>query len=145
MSHLTAHDIAILDRALVRLQNHMGIFVKRFYAHLFELEPNTRALFSENMEAQHQKLSDFLFFLFGSLHYFERVTTHVRELGRRHQLRGIQAKDYDTFTRALLLAMRDVLRNDYTSELETTCVNLCNVLAEHMLGGYITDQPQEPA
>jgi hypothetical protein len=23
MSHLTAHDIAILDRALVRLQNHM--------------------------------------------------------------------------------------------------------------------------
>lgn len=102
-----------------------------FYDKLFELDPSTKALFS-NMTKQKKVLMDTLKTVVYSLHEFNTVRPAVRELGKRHVRYQVQEKHYNTVGQALLYALEKGLGDDFTPEVKQAWVTAYTFLANIM-------------
>ena len=104
---MTPDELALIesDGAIIRAAPEA--FATTFYATLFELAPETRALFPDDLVAQRGKLVAELEFLIDAA--TDTATTgdlgpflvRARELGRRHVDYGVTGPDYATVGLAL--------------------------------------------
>ena len=86
-------------------------FARSFYATLFELAPETRELFPEDLTAQRGKLVNELLFLVDTATDHEGLgldgfIARARELGKRHAGYGVTNRDYAPVGAALVAALR---------------------------------------
>jgi hemoglobin-like flavoprotein len=102
-----------------------------FYDRLFELDPSTKALFT-NMTKQKKVLMDTLKTVVYSLHEFETVRPAVRELGKRHVRYQVEERHYATVGQALLYALEKGLGNDFTPEVKQAWASAYTFLANAM-------------
>lgn len=118
-------------------------FARSFYDTLFEIAPQTRALFPDDLVAQRGKLVDELGFLVdaatggidgtepGDLGPFlERAT----ELGRRHVGYGVRGHDYASVGTALTAALSEHVA-DWDAEHERAWDKLYRLIADVMRAG----------
>jgi hemoglobin-like flavoprotein len=123
-----------------------------FYKRLFELRPEYRKLFPENMAAQKRKLLQMLAFVVKSLEYPDaawRSTVPLDEdlmyvvlaLGRRHRdLYKIPAESYAAVGEALLWTLDYGLGEAFTAEVRTAWLHVYQLLASTMrLGSALID------
>ena len=108
-------------------------FGRLFYAHLFRLRPQARALFPSGLDGQVTKLMDMLAGLIAMLHANGRVAAELAELGRRHAGYGVCEDDYDDVGAALLMALREHIGPAFTPELEQAWATLYADIAEAMI------------
>lgn len=73
-----------------------------FYARLFDLLPEARALFPSELEAQQQKLVQALALLVRSLDRGDSVEPLLRQLGQRHRHYGAEPAHYAVVGQALI-------------------------------------------
>ncbi|MBL7990632.1 MAG: hemin receptor [Candidatus Kapabacteria bacterium] len=102
-----------------------------FYDRLFELDPSTKALFS-NMAKQKKVLMDTLKTVVYSLHEFDTVRPAVRELGKRHVRYHVEERHYATVGQALLYALEKGLGSDFTPEVKQAWASAYTFLANTM-------------
>lgn len=102
-----------------------------FYDRLFELDPSTKALFS-NMAKQKKVLMDTLKTVVYSLHEFDTVRPAVRELGKRHVRYQVEERHYATVGQALLYALEKGLGSDFTPEVKQAWASAYTFLANTM-------------
>ena len=86
-------------------------FARSFYATLFELAPETRDLFPEDLTAQRGKLVNELLFLVDAATDrdglgLEGFLARARDLGARHASYGVTNRDYAPVGAALVAALR---------------------------------------
>lgn len=112
---LTAAQIKLLrhDFAIVELQADIAALA--FYHHLFTLDPSLRSLFHTSIGLQGRKLMEALHYTLAALEKPAELVPVLMAMGRRHVAYGVQNKHYRTVTQAMLLTLRDALRNEYTS------------------------------
>lgn len=108
-------------------------FGQRFYAVLFELRPDARALFPAELDLQAKKLMDMLGSIVRGLDAPDRLAAEFAELGRRHAGYGVVEEDYDDVGAALLKTLHEGLGNAFTPEVEAAWATVYGELAEAMI------------
>ncbi len=77
-------------------------FTRNFYLRLFDMAPEVRPLFREDVTAQAAKLHKALVVLVNSIDHLDDLTPALMDLGARHAGYGAQEGHYDVIGEALL-------------------------------------------
>ena len=103
-----------------------------FYGKLFELNPELKKLFPEDMTEQGRKLMIMINTAVNSLDNLEAVVPAVQESGRRHIDYGVKDEDYDTVGEALIWTLGKGLGDAFTDEVKQAWVAVYTLLATTM-------------
>jgi hemoglobin-like flavoprotein len=109
-----------------------GVTADLFYDHLFEIAPETRALFLEDLAAQKHKFITMLSAVVAGLHEFNRIAPIVEDLGVRHATYGVTEKHYEPFGVALMQALEQSLGVDFTPPVKEAWAEAYMTLANAM-------------
>lgn len=110
-----------------------------FYERLFEIAPETRALFAKtDMRNQGRKLMQTLATAVSAVYQLETIAPVLRDLGRRHIAYGVQRDQYELVGQALLHALEQALGADYTEDVHTAWTKLYRMLADLATEAYPT-------
>ena len=93
-------------------------FINLVYDNLFEISPESRQLFKRNLKMQSKKIMNMFGSVIEKLDRLELVMPDLIPAGRRHKDYGVDSKNFEDFRIALLRALKTVLKNEYSSELE---------------------------
>ncbi len=100
---------------------------------LFELDPGLKALFVTDIKEQGRKLMATLKLAVKGLDDLEKLAPVVQDLGRRHAGYGVQGAHYGTVAEALLWALEQGLKDDFTPEVKEAWTAVYALLAETMV------------
>jgi nitric oxide dioxygenase len=126
---VTPDELELIDRAAVAVEADADRFATTFYDTLFELSPDTRALFPADLVEQKGKLVDELTFLIGAARDLDAFTVRAGELGRRHVGYGVEHDDYEPVGVALTVAMRECMHDAWTDAHEAAWSKLYHLIA----------------
>ncbi|MEO0484319.1 MAG: globin domain-containing protein [Pseudomonadota bacterium] len=104
-----------------------------FYSTLFELAPDTRALFPDDLSVQKQKLASTLQTVVQNLGKLDTIMAPVRALGVRHAGYGAAPAHYEAVGLALITALKQVTPGGLSEAEERAWVAAYNVLATAMI------------
>ncbi len=90
-----------------------------FYRKLFEVEPELKSLFRNDIHVQGIMLMKVLSMAVNSLYDLSSIQKDLRELGQRHENYGVQERHYQIIENALIEMLKDVLADGFSSELES--------------------------
>ncbi len=107
-------------------------FVKRFYARIFEIAPQARALFPSDMEGQEHKFqSSFELFLKGTKD-LEKMRASINNLGAYHAEKNIKSEHFPIFCEAIFATLREELGELFTPEMANAWEEYINKIVEYM-------------
>ena len=137
---MTLDELALIETDGAVVKTNPDAFARSFYAALFEIAPDTRDLFPDDMEAQRGKLVAELEFLIdaatgaaatGDLTPF---VERARELGRRHVDYGVSGRDYAYVGRALVAAVAEY-SSEWDGDHERAWTKLYRLISDVMREG----------
>jgi len=111
--------------------NAAGI-AEMFYNRLFELRPELKDLFKEDMQTQGEHLMAMLKAAVEGLDDLDAIVPAVEDLGRRHVDYGVKDEDYDTVGEALLWTLEQSFGEDFTPEVKSAWTTVYTLLAAVM-------------
>ena len=112
-----------------------SVFAEDFYDLLFLRAPATRALFSDDSEAQGQKL---IHTLLQALRAYDKpgeLVGSLKRLGNMHAQKGITNKDFEVFLDAFSECMLGQLGDRWTSEHEVALSETLRFIWKVMMSG----------
>lgn len=119
-----------------RIYAEQHSFSGRFYARLFELEPNIERLFkSTGMEMQGKMVIQALGIGIKSLDKQEDFTAIFKSLGQRHSVYGVQSDFYPLIGQALVDTCRANFGSDFDADTEASFRALLDRIVCAMLEG----------
>jgi hemoglobin-like flavoprotein len=104
-----------------------------FYGRLFETAPETRALFSGDMDAQGAKLMAAIATVVNNLDALEAVVPAVQDLAKRHVAYGVAPAHYPVVGAALLWTLEQGLGDGFTPQVAAAWTAAYGVLSEVMI------------
>jgi hemoglobin-like flavoprotein len=116
-----------------------------FYAHLFEMAPQLRAMFPPDLTGQMQKMSDSLLKVIGQLDSADTTALEaaLRRLGADHRIRfRVENEHYGYIGHALTRAVRDLSGPGYSSSLSSSWIAVYQWVATQMTAGAQAVDPQ---
>ena len=93
-----------------------------FYGRLFEIAPEVRPLFPEDLTEQKQKLMGMLGTVVANLHQVEKIVPAAQHLGHRHVGYGVKAAHYKPVGEALIWTLDKGLGEGFTPEVKAAWV-----------------------
>ena len=91
---------------------------KLFYGRLFEIAPEVKPLFKNDMDEQGRKLMTTLGVVVNGLERLDEIAPVARQLAIRHVAFGVKAEHYAPVGAALLWTLRQGLGDTFTPEVE---------------------------
>jgi len=132
---VTPEELALIDQAAKVIETCPDEFGSAFYTTLFELSPDTRALFPADLTAQKGKVVDELAFLIEAARDLDTFVERAKGLGRRHVEYGVQHDDYRVVGVALTAALRECMQVEWTTAHEGAWNKLYRLIADVMRDG----------
>jgi hemoglobin-like flavoprotein len=114
---MTPEQIKLIKKSFDAMWPVRGDLAELCYSRFFELAPDARALFKNDMEQQRAKLMDMIAALVGSLDQhaiFQSIAVHS---GRQHARFGVRPSQYDALGEALMWSLERKLGASLTPEL----------------------------
>ncbi len=105
----------------------------RFYAHLFEIAPQTRELFLNDMELQGAQFISKLGIIVAELQNFEGLLPVLEDLALRHVEYGVRPEHYPPLGEALLRMLAEILEDDYTPAVRAAWLKAYGDISEVMI------------
>lgn len=99
---MTPQDILTIRAHVALLKGQEEAFAADFYARLFEIAPQVRAMFRHDMAEQGRKLMTVLAFAVGALDRPDVLAPAVRRLGAQHAGYGVEMAHFQPVGAALL-------------------------------------------
>jgi len=103
-----------------------------FYGRLFEIAPEVRPLFPDDLTEQKKKLMGMLATAVSNLHQVEKIVPAVQDLGRRHSGYGVTADHYKPVGEALLWTLEKGLGPAFTPQVKEAWTGAYTTLASVM-------------
>ena len=103
-----------------------------FYGRLFEIAPETKALFKGDMKSQGRKLMASLKTVIAGLDRAETILPVLSNLGVRHKDYGVEPRHYDAVGAALLWTLAQGLGDSFTTDAEEAWAGLYAIAANAM-------------
>lgn len=114
---MTPEQIKRVQDSFTKVRPIAGTAADLFYGRLFEIAPQVRGLFPDDMTEQKQKLMAMLGLAVANLAHPETVVPALQDLGRKHVAYGTQAAHYEPVGAALLWTLEQGLGPDFTPEV----------------------------
>lgn len=133
-----AEVIAAVRASCLAVAHRPVRLAEAFYAHLFEMAPQLRAMFPPDLTGQMQKMSDTLLNAIGQLDTADTTALEaaLRRLGADHRTRfGVEPEHYGYIGHALTRAVRDVAGPGYSSSLSSAWIAVYQWVATQMTAG----------
>jgi len=105
---------------------------KIFYDRLFAIAPDTRSLFSGDMEVQGKKLMDTLSLAITTLNSPDRIAVFLEDTARRHKGYGATPEHYNFVGAALLWMLEKQLGVGFTPDLKSAWTELYQHISNTM-------------
>jgi NAD(P)H-flavin reductase len=103
-----------------------------FYGALFVIAPDTRDLFPVNMSTQRGRLLRALVYVVQMVDRPDELATFLVQLGRDHRKFDVLTRHYDAVGMALLSALKQFLKDKWTSDVEAAWTTAYGVVAHTM-------------
>jgi len=129
---MTPDQIAMVQHSFSKVTPIADVAAGLFYGKLFEIAPDTRAMFKGDMAEQRRKLLAALALVVRSLHAPEKIIEPVKNLAVKHVGYGVEPVHYTYVGNALLRTLKKGLGEKFTPELRDAWVEAYATLAEIM-------------
>lgn len=130
---MTPRAITIVQASFAQLLPIPGRLGARFYARLFQLAPETRAMFPDDMTEQRKKLVQTLAAVVAALERLDTVLSTIQALGARHRGYGVEEDHYPLVGLALIETLREMLGDRFDGELEQAWRDAYRLVATAMI------------
>jgi hemoglobin-like flavoprotein len=104
-----------------------------FYARFFELAPDARVLFPQDIVRQQLKLMDMIAAIVGALDEREIFQSIISFSGRQHAQFGVRRAHFDAFGAALIWSLEQQFGASFTPELKQAWTILYDTVRSEML------------
>lgn len=115
---MTPRQIEIIQSRFAEVRPIPDRVGARFYSRLFQMAPETRAMFKNDMVEQRRKLIETLALIADALDRVETVLPAVRDLAVRHRAYGVEDDHYSLVGLALIETLREMLGPVFDGEVE---------------------------
>jgi hemoglobin-like flavoprotein len=129
---MTPQQIELVQKSFQKVVPIAATAADLFYNRLFEIAPETRALFPADMAEQKKKLMAMLVTAVTNLHRLDEILPAVKDLGRRHKGYGVTEDQYAPVGAALLWTLEKGLGPEWTPELQAAWTEVYTALAAVM-------------
>ncbi|MGU3668862.1 globin family protein [Methylobacterium sp. A49B] len=129
---MTPEQIKRVQDSFAKVRPIAGTAADLFYGRLFEIAPQVRGLFPDDMTEQKQKLMAMLGLAVANLNHPETVVPALQDLGRKHIAYGTRAAHYAPVGEALLWTLEQGLGPDFTLEVREAWVATYALVADVM-------------
>ncbi|MEY8881347.1 globin family protein [Donghicola sp. XS_ASV15] len=130
---MTPEKITLVQDSFKKVAPIAGPAADIFYDKLFELAPQVRPLFPEDMTEQKKKLMQMLAIAVNGLTKLDEILPAVQDLGRRHNGYEVTPEHYGYVGEALLFTLGKGLGDDFTPEVKEAWAETYGVLAGVMI------------
>src|SRR6516165_5689076 len=125
---MTPEQIDLVRKSFDALWPFRRKLAEQFYGRFFELAPDTRRLFPNDMEKQQLKLMDTLAAIVGTLDQREICQSIISHTGRKHAEFGVQTSHFVAFGDALIWGLRQQFGPAFTPEMQQAWIVLYNAI-----------------
>ena len=130
---MNTQQIELVQASFEKVRPIADQAAETFYQRLFEIAPEYRSLFKNNIKKQGAMLMSTLGLAVGSLNNLEAILPAVQSLGRRHAGYGVTAEHYQPVAEAFLWTLDYYLGEAFTPELKDAWVEAYTILAGAMI------------
>ncbi|MGD8926087.1 MAG: globin family protein [Thioalkalispiraceae bacterium] len=135
---MTPEQIQLVQSSWEKVKPISEKAAELFYGKLFELNPDFKELFTNDMDEQGRKLMAMINTAVNSLNNLEAVVPAVEEMGKRHVGYGVKDEDYDVVGEALLWTLGAGLGDDFTDDVKDAWTETYVVLSTTMKNAAAT-------
>ena len=129
---ISAEHRILVQESFQRIAPAAELVAQLFYRRLFDIAPEVRPMFGDDMEEQQRKLVSALRLAVSSLGRLDDVIPALKLLGSKHRTYGVEPVHYGAVGEALLWTLGQCLEDDFTSEIHDAWACVYTVLAEVM-------------
>ena len=126
---MTPQQIDLVQSSFKKVVPIAGTAADLFYDRLFEIAPEVRPLFPQDLGEQKKKLMTMLGTAVSNLHKLDTILPAVKDLGSRHKGYGVTAAHYAPVGAALLWTLEKGLGPDFTPEVKAAWTETYNALS----------------
>lgn len=126
---MTPEKIELVQSSFKKVVPIAGTAADLFYDRLFEIAPEVRRLFPQDMKDQKSKLMAMLGTAVANLHKLETILPAIKALGDRHKGYGVTSAHYAPVGAALLWTLEKGLGDDFTPEVKAAWTETYTALA----------------
>ena len=130
---MTPEQVDLVRKSFDALWPFRRRLAEQFYGRFFELAPDTRRLFPNDMEKQHLKLMDTIAAIVGTLDQREIFQSIISHTGRKHAEFGVQTAHFAAFGDALIWGLRHRLGPAFAPELQQAWIVLYDAIQAEMM------------
>jgi hemoglobin-like flavoprotein len=130
---MTPHQIKLVQTSFAKVAPIADTAADLFYGRLFEIAPQVRAMFPDDLSQQKKKLMAMLGTAVGGLSHLDTLVPAVQALGRRHAGYGVKAAHYTPVGAALLWTLQQGLGEAFTPEVKDAWATAYIVLSTTMM------------
>ena len=132
---ITKMDTMLVRASFLRVVHMQDVASDLFYHRLFELAPELRELFPDDLSEQKRKLMATLGTAVGKLDDLATLIPSVKSLGARHVAYGAKTEHYEIVGRALVWTLERGLGAAFTPDMRSAWTKVYDVLATTMQAG----------
>jgi hemoglobin-like flavoprotein len=126
---MTPQQVELVQTSFKKVVPIAATAADLFYNRLFEIAPETRAMFPKDLAEQKGKLMSMLGTAVTNLHKLDTILPAVKDLGKRHKGYGVTAAHYAPVGAALLWTLEKGLGADFTPEVKAAWTETYTALA----------------
>jgi hemoglobin-like flavoprotein len=131
---MTPDQISMVQTSFKKVVPIADTAADLFYDRLFEIAPDVRSMFPDDITDQKKKLIAMLATAVTNLHQVEAILPAVENLGKRHVAYGVTAKHYEPVGAALLWTLEQGLGPDFTPPVKAAWTEAYMTLSGAMQG-----------
>jgi hemoglobin-like flavoprotein len=126
--------IALVQSSFKSVVPIAGEAATLFYSRLFEIAPETRSLFADDISRQKKKLIQMLAWVVMNLHQLDRILPAIQDLGQRHAGYEVKPSYYESVGAALIWTLEQGLGRDaFTDEVRQAWLAAYAILSGAMI------------
>jgi len=130
---MNSDQVALIQHSFAKVTPVTGEAAALFYGRLFEIAPEVKPLFHDDMTDQGRKLMAALAVVVNGLTDLESVLRAASALAKKHVAYGVKAEHYGPFGVALLWTLERGLGTEWTSDLADAWIAAYTLLSEYMI------------
>ena len=130
---MNSDQVALIQHSFAKVTPVTGEAAALFYGRLFEIAPQVKPLFHDDMTDQGRKLMATLAVVVDGLTDLESVLRAASALAKKHVAYGVKAEHYGPFGVALLWTLERGLGAEWTSDLADAWTAAYTLLSEYMI------------
>lgn len=130
---LTDHQIDLVQTSFGQVEPIAEQAAALFYGRLFDIAPDVRSMFGDDMAEQGRKLMATLAFVTKGLQDLDSIVPAARRLGERHVEYGVEPDQYAIVGEALLWTLGQGLGDAFTDDVSAAWTEAYGLLAGVMI------------